>query len=58
MTKNLEAADRISKLALSTMTVVFYLFDLIQGPFATILMILSVTMILGYLIKIFFVKRN
>jgi hypothetical protein len=58
MTKNLEAADRITKLTLALMTLIFYLFDVIQGPFARALMIVSVAVLLIYFVKIVFLKDD
>jgi hypothetical protein len=51
MTKNLETADRIAKLALALMIVVLYFFRLIQGPFAEALLILSITVLAIYLLR-------
>jgi hypothetical protein len=58
MTKNLETADKIAKLALALTTLVFYFFDIINGPFATGLMLLSVMVILVYFIKSMLSKGN
>jgi hypothetical protein len=52
MTRNLETADRIAKLTLSSLTVVLYFFRLIQGPFAEALLVLSVTVLGIYFIKL------
>jgi len=52
MTKNLETADRIAKLALASVTVILYFFRMIQGPFAEALLVLSVTVLGIYLIKL------
>ena len=52
MTKNLETADRISKLTLASLTVVLYVFRVIQGPFAEALLLLSITVIAIYFIKL------
>jgi hypothetical protein len=52
MTKNLDTADRIAKLALAGTTLILYFSRLIQGPFAGALLILSVTVIFIYLIKV------
>jgi hypothetical protein len=52
MTKNLETADRIAKVTLSLTTLIFYIVGLIEGPFAMGLMIISVTALLIYLVRI------
>lgn len=58
MTKNLETADRITKLMLSIATSVFYLLGVIEGPFAQILMIISVAVIMIYLVRFIFHKTG
>jgi hypothetical protein len=58
MTKSLETADRITKLTLALMTLIFYLFDVIQGPFARTLMIVSVAVLLIYFVKIVFLRDD
>ena len=52
MTRNLETADRIVKVTLALLTLVFYFFDVMQGPFAQALMILGAIVILLNFIKI------
>jgi hypothetical protein len=52
MTRNLETADKLAKLTLAASTVVLYFFKLIRGPFAEALLLLSVTVIGIYLIKL------
>ena len=52
MTRNLETADRIAKLTLALMTVLLYFLRLIQGPFAEALLILSITVLAIYLLKV------
>jgi hypothetical protein len=54
MTKNLETADRIAKLTLSLMTMLFYFTGVIDGPFASVLMIVSIAILLIYFVKYFF----
>jgi hypothetical protein len=58
MRKDLETADRISKLTLSVMTLIFYLIGLIEGPFAIALMVVSVTVVVIYFIRTIFLKHN
>lgn len=58
MTKNLETADRITKLILSVTTAVFYFAGVIEGPFARALMIISILVILIYAARIVFRKRT
>lgn len=52
MTRNLETADKVAKLTLASATIVLYFFRLIQGPFAEALLLLSVTVLGVYLIKL------
>jgi hypothetical protein len=54
MTKNLETADTIIKLILAITVVVFYSTHLITGPFATVLMILSVVVIIVFATRAIF----
>lgn len=56
MTRNLETADRIVKLSLSGIILVLYVLNVIQGPFAHVLMIVSVAVIVLYIIKVAIVK--
>jgi hypothetical protein len=58
MTKNLEAADKIAKLTLSLLTVVFYFSGVIEGPFAGGLMIVSVVIMVIYFVKMVFPKDS
>lgn len=58
MTRNLEAADKIAKLTLSSATITLYFFDVIGGPFAKALMVLSAIVVSIYLIRIVFVKNE
>jgi hypothetical protein len=58
MTRNLETADRIAKLTLAALTSTLYFFGLIQGPFAKALLILSLTVIVIYVIKVSFQSRE
>lgn len=56
MAKNLETADKIAKLTLSSATITLYCFNVIGGPFARALMVLSVVVLLIYFLKLVFVK--
>jgi hypothetical protein len=56
MTKNLETADKIAKLMLSSATITLYFFDVIGGPFAKALLVLSGAVLSVYFIKTMFVK--
>jgi hypothetical protein len=58
MTKNLETADRIAKLALSLLTLVLYFFGVIRGPLAVTLIVLSIIVILLYLIRLAAVRGD
>lgn len=58
MTKNLETADRITKLTLSLMTLIFYFTGVIEGPFAIALIVVSVAILLIYLVKRIFRGRD
>lgn len=51
MTNNLHKADLIAKLSLAVLTLLFYFAGAIAGPFATVLMILSIVVLLIYAIK-------
>jgi hypothetical protein len=52
MTRNLETADKITKLTLAVATVILYFLHLIEGPFAKALLILSVGVITISIIKV------
>lgn len=52
MTKNLETADLISKLVLATGTVVLYFAEIIRGPFAHFLVIVSGVILAIFLIRL------
>jgi hypothetical protein len=52
MTKNLDTADRITKLTLSGMIIFSYFADIINGPLALFLVILSVTVLVVNLIRL------
>jgi hypothetical protein len=52
MTRNLETADKITKLTLAVATVILYFLHLIEGPFAKALLILSVGVIIISIIKV------
>jgi hypothetical protein len=56
MTRNLETADRIVKLSLSGITLILYVLNVIQGPFAHVLMIVSVAVIALYFLKLAILK--
>jgi hypothetical protein len=58
MTKNLETADRIAKLVLSLLILVFYFAGLIEGPFARVLMIVSVAALVIHFVKMAFLRNN
>lgn len=51
MTKNLETADRIAKLALAITTTVLYLSGIIAGPSALALFLLSILVLLIFVLK-------
>ena len=52
MTKNLETAEKIVKLALAFCTVVFYFTRVISGPIATLLMILGLLVIGMFAVRV------
>ena len=56
MTRNLETADKIAKLTLSSATLTLYFLDFISGPFARALMVLSALVVGIYLIRTVFHK--
>jgi hypothetical protein len=58
MTRNLDTADKIAKLTLSSSTIALYVFGAIGGPFARLLMVLSVIVVSIYFVKIVFVKGH
>jgi hypothetical protein len=58
MTRNLETADKIAKLTLSGATIALYFFDVIGGPFAKALVVLSAVVVSIYFIKSVFVKHE
>jgi hypothetical protein len=51
MIKNLHTADLLVKLTLAVLTIMFYFFDVISGPFAAVLTGLSLAILLIYAIK-------
>lgn len=51
MQKNLNTGDHLVKITLATLTVIFYFTDAISGPFAQVLVILSIALLIFYLIK-------
>lgn len=51
MTKNLETADTVVKLIFAIATLVFYFTNVINGPFATALLVLAVIVLLIFLAK-------
>lgn len=53
MTKNLGTADVLAKLALSVLTILSYFLDMIRGPFAVVLVVLSIVVLSIYAIKAF-----
>lgn len=58
MTKNLETADRIAKLALSVSTVVLFFTGIIAGPFARWLVILSFVIIGLFVVRLVLTRLN
>jgi hypothetical protein len=58
MQKNLETADAIAKLVLAGTTVVLFLTGAIAGPFASLLMILSVVIIAIFILKAAMARRQ
>lgn len=52
MTKNLETADTVVKLVLAFAIIIFYFIGLITGPFAVVLLVLSIVVWLIFLAKI------
>jgi type IV secretory pathway VirB2 component (pilin) len=52
MTKNLNTADLFAKLALSVFTILSYFLEMITGPFAELLAILSFVVLIIYAIKL------
>lgn len=58
MTRNLDAADKIAKLTLSSATIALYFIDVIGGPFAKALVVLSAVVVSLYFIKSVFVKEE
>jgi hypothetical protein len=52
MTKNLETADVIAKLVLSSSTVILFFAGVIAGPFAHFLVIVSALILVIFLIKL------
>ncbi|HEX5168381.1 MAG TPA: hypothetical protein VFW11_04365 [Cyclobacteriaceae bacterium] len=57
MKKNLNAADHIVKLVLSSLMIIFYFTGIISGPFARILMILSFIVLLFFALRLIFGKH-
>lgn len=53
MTKNLETADSIAKLALALMIITFHFTHVISGPLATFVVILAFVVILIFTVKLF-----
>lgn len=51
MTKNLETADMIVKLVLAVAVIIFYFTNLITGPFATTLLVLSIIVLVIFMAK-------
>lgn len=51
MTKNLETADMIVKLVLAVAVIIFYFTNLITGPFATALLVLSIIVLVIFMAK-------
>ncbi|MEX1238912.1 MAG: hypothetical protein WEB30_04315 [Cyclobacteriaceae bacterium] len=58
MTKNLEMADNIVKVVLAVLTIVLFFFNVIAGPLATVLVILSCAMLVIYAIRLFIQKGS
>jgi hypothetical protein len=52
MTKNLETADMIVKLAMSAVIIVSYYAGIFTGPFAVLLVVLAVTVVVLTVIKL------
>ena len=52
MGKNLETADLIAKLVLATGTLILFFFEVIAGPFARLLVIVSLIIIVLFLVKL------
>lgn len=58
MTKNLHTADLLAKLSLAILTILSYLSEAISGPFAVVLMSLSILVLLIYAVKAFISIKN
>jgi pilus assembly protein TadC len=54
MTKNLESADRILKLALAFTVILCYLFGIISGPMGVVLLVLSSAVVLFFVARMLF----
>lgn len=52
MTKNLESADHVAKITLAGAVIVSYLFDLITGPSAVILLVLAIVVVLSFIVRL------
>lgn len=52
MTKTLESADRFLKFGLSLGVILCYLFEVIAGPFAIVLVVLASMVLLSFLISV------
>lgn len=58
MTRNLETADTIVKLVLATLTIALFSVNLIAGPFAFSLVVLSVLVLAIYGVRLLHRRRS
>ena len=58
MTRNLEAADTLVKLVLATLTIALFSVNLIAGPFAFSLVVLSVVVLAIYGVRMLHHRRS
>lgn len=54
MTKNIDTADRILKIALSVAVLICYALGVMAGPMGLVLLILAATALASSLLKVFF----
>lgn len=56
MTKNLETADTVMKLILAITVLLFYFTNVISGPFAKLLMILAIIVVVIFAARVAYAR--